>query len=165
MADGSEGTATISPCGTWRYDLTRRWAPGGTTCVFVCLNPSTADAEQDDPTVRRCVRFARDWGHHQFVMLNAYAFRATEPKVMQRAADPIGPENDAYLRAWAERSAMVVAAWGAHIDRFRQMQLRAMFRGRLHYLRLTKQGFPGHPLYLPKTLTPQPWDSPARHRR
>jgi len=152
-----EKTATISECGLYRYDLTRRWADGGTTCAFVGLNPSTADAELDDPTIIRCIGFARDWGHSQLVMLNAYAYRATKPKDMRKAADPIGPLNDNdYLLPWFNSCKVVIAAWGANIDSDRQKHLIKLFQW-MSVLRLTKGGNPGHPLYLPKTLKPVEW--------
>ena len=149
-------TATISDCGLYRYDLTRQWAEGGTTCAFIGLNPSTADAEQDDPTIRRCVGFAKAWGHSRIVMLNAYAFRATRPADMKTAADPVGPLNDDYLALWLNSCKVAVAAWGVNISLSRQKQVLENFPW-LSVLRLTKDGFPSHPLYLPKTLTPFRW--------
>lgn len=152
-----EKTATISECGLYRYDLTRRWADGGTSCAFIGLNPSTADAEIDDPTIRRCIGFAKQWGHNRLVMLNAYAYRATQPKDMQKAADPVGPLNDEYLLAWLNSCKVAIAAWGVHIEPARQRHIVDLFPW-LSVLRLTKDGFPGHPLYLPKSLSPQLWN-------
>jgi hypothetical protein len=152
-------TATLSPCRTYRYDLTRRWGEGP-LCAFIGLNPSTADETTDDPTIRRCIGFARDWGCGQLVMLNAYAYRATNPRDMKRSADPIGPNNDAALRWWSGKASVVVAAWGTHCDPSRAQAIRAMIP-ELHYLRLTKHGQPSHPLYLPRALTPQPWPHDA----
>jgi len=152
-----EKTATISECGLYRYDLTRRWADGGTTCAFIGLNPSTADEELDDPTIRRCIGFAKSWGHNRLVMLNAYAFRATNPKNMKAADDPIGSLNDEYLFFWLLNHCKVaVAAWGVNIDPVRQKWLLEKFSS-LNILKLTKDGFPSHPLYLSKNLLPRPW--------
>lgn len=151
-----EKTATISECGLYRYDLTRRWADGGTSCAFIGLNPSTADAQLDDPTIRRCIGFAKSWGHSQLVMLNAYAFRATRPEDMKAATDPVGPLNDEFLLLWLNACKEKVAAWGGNIGATRQRQIIELFPY-LTALRITKYGFPGHPLYLPKNLIPQPW--------
>ena len=151
-----EKTATISDCGFYRYDLTRRWAEGGTTCAFIGLNPSTADAEFDDPTIRRCIGFAKDWGHSMLVMLNAYAYRATNPKILKRVDNPIGPLNDEYLLSWRSNCDEVIAAWGTNIAPLRQLAMVELFPS-ITVLKFTKDGYPGHPLYLPKTLTPMPW--------
>ena len=85
------GTARISRCKRYRYELTRTWDEAAGTCAFVCLNPSTADARVDDPTLRRCIGFAKSWGYGRVVMLNAYAYRATDPAEMLAASNPIGP--------------------------------------------------------------------------
>jgi hypothetical protein len=149
-------TATISYCGFYRYDLTRRWEEGGTTCAFIGLNPSTADADIDDPTVRRCIGFAKNWGHSQLVMINAYAYRATNPENMKEAENPVGPMNNEYLMLWSEKCEIVVAAWGTNITRMRQQYLKDIIKD-MFILRLTKNGFPSHPLYLPKNLSPIKW--------
>lgn len=122
--------------------------------MFVCLNPSTADDEQDDPTVRRCIAYSKAWGYSSYVMTNLFAIRATDPRVMLAAEDPIGPENDRYLIETARQAAVVVAAWGKHgAHRDRATAVQSMLPG-LHYLKLNGDGSPAHPLYLPKKLTP-----------
>jgi hypothetical protein len=151
--------ALLSPCRTYRYDLWRTWIGGDGYAMFVGLNPSTADETQDDPTIRRCVAFAKAWGYAGLCMTNLFAFRATDPQEMKRAADPVGWENNIILSDRASGAGVVVAAWGAHgTHRCRDATVRRMLPA-LHYLRLTKDGHPGHPLYLPKTLVPQPWGS------
>ncbi len=148
--------AILSPCARYRYALARRWGPGPAV-AFVGLNPSTADAFADDPTIRRCVGFARAWGFDSLVMLNLFAWRATQPADMQAADDPVGPQNNYFLAAHAHMVDLVVAAWGAGGSfRGRDAEVRPMLP-RLHYLRLTKDGHPGHPLYLPATLRPVEW--------
>ena len=148
--------AAITDCGRYRYALGRHWDEALPPVVFIGLNPSTADAEQDDPTIRRCIGFAKAWGFGGLVMLNLFAYRATQPADMMAAADPVGPQSDHYLTTLASR-ATVVAAWGAN-GTFRQRgeAVRAMLP-RLHYLRLTKGGQPQHPLYLPGDLRPVLW--------
>lgn len=151
-------SAEISSCGRYRYALRRRWADTGSGEVcFILLNPSTADAEVDDPTVRRCVGFARRWGYDGLCIGNLFAFRATDPKLMRAQHDPVGPDNDAALLALARGAALRVAAWGVHGAHLgRGEAVRRMLSG-LCVLRLTRQGAPGHPLYLPGTATPVAW--------
>lgn len=144
-------SATISPCGLFRYDLLRVWRPSGGLVNFIGLNPSTADAQKDDPTIRRCRAFAIRWGYGGFVVTNLFAFRSTDPQAMKRAADPVGPENDAYLSKWSRNAAVVVAAWGNHGafagrgDKVRDELLEPP----VSCFRMTKQGQPEHPLYQP----------------
>lgn len=147
--------AVLSPDGRYRYRLTRRWNHELPTLPFIMLNPSTADAEQDDPTIRRCVGFARTFGFGAISVHNLYAYRATKPADLWRAGvDIIGPDNDRRLRSllsWAHLAAIpVIAAWGAHAKEFRVYQVRTMPGAeQLHCLGLTKTGAPRHPLYLP----------------
>lgn len=156
--------ANFSPDRVYRYDLWRTWLGGEGFAMFVGLNPSTADETQDDPTIRRCIAFAKAWGYAGLCMTNLFAFRATKPEDMKRADDPVGPQNDMVLKERANRAGVVVAAWGAHgTYKNRAWWVQSMLP-KLHYLRLTKDGHPGHPLYLPKTLTPQPWGSNTRNQ-
>lgn len=152
----------LSPCRAYRYCLWRKWGgllTNGQYAVFVGLNPSTADEREDDPTIRRCVAYAKAWGYDALCMLNLFAFRATDPRDMQRAADPVGPENDEWIvRTIDDGAGVVVAAWGCGGSFLgRDRQVWALVPG-LHCLRVTKDGHPQHPLYLPKHLTPIPWE-------
>jgi hypothetical protein len=132
---------------------------GNKLAAFIGLNPSTADETNDDPTIRRCIGYAKAWGCDGLLMLNLFAFRATDPKMMQAADDPVGPENDAALRQ-ASGAEIVIAAWGVGgTFKGRDKVVRELVPA-LQYLRLTKDGHPAHPLYLPKNLTPQPWSRP-----
>lgn len=157
-------TAVLSPCRRWRYSLTRDAsdlaAPSTGYAMFIGLNPSTADETEDDPTIRRCMNFARAWGYTGLVMTNLFAWRATDPNDMKATADPVGPDNDQHLVQLAQGAGVIVAAWGVHgtyLGRDQAVKALPGIAGRLHYLRLTKDGHPGHPLYLPSTLTPIPW--------
>lgn len=113
-----EKAAVLSDCAKYRYTLTRRWDHSLPAAVFIGLNPSTADADLDDPTIRRCIRFARDWGYGALVMVNLFASRATDPADLPAGEMAIGPENDRL--AWHETGhalatgGIVIAAWGAH---------------------------------------------------
>jgi hypothetical protein len=155
-------SAEFSPCRLYRYTLWRWWgpAPGDVDrgyVVFVGLNPSTADEVNDDPTIRRCIAFARAWGFSGLCMVNLFAFRSKEPADMLAAEDPVGPENDVWLKRLVSKAGLVVAAWGVHGTHMaRDTQVKQLIP-EMHYLRLTKDGHPGHPLYLPKTLLPQPF--------
>jgi hypothetical protein len=155
----SHKSAIFSPCRTWRYALERIWWPMDKHVVaFIGLNPSTADETQDDPTVRRCLGYAKKWGYGSMVMLNIFAFRATDPRVMKAAADPMGPDNNAWITTVANRADLVVAAWGNDgVYRGRSREVVDLLHQagiELMCLRLTKQGEPWHPLYLPKNLQP-----------
>ena len=148
----------FSPCRTYRYSLWRKWIGGNGYAMLVGLNPSTADETQDDPTIRRCIAFAKSWGYSALCMANLFAYRATDPNSMLAATDPVGPENDNYLRMLAKRAGVVVAAWGANgAHRGRAAEVVALLDRELHCLALTRGGHPGHPLYLLKTRTPVPF--------
>lgn len=162
-ARGAQGlaTATYDDTGTYRYRLSRVWDAELPRCVFAMLNPSTATAFTLDPTVTRCHLFAKSWGFGALEVVNAYAYRATNPKDMKAAADPVGPGNDEALLAAASAADLVVAAWGVHAThRGREAAIRALFSDAgltLHHLRLTKDGHPGHPLYVPGSTTATLW--------
>lgn len=144
----------FSPCRTYRYTLWREWIGGEGYAMFVGLNPSTADETQDDPTIRRCIAFAKAWGYSGLCMTNLFAYRATLPENMKAAADPVGPENDAHLMAMADSAGVIVAAWGVHGAHQGRDAAVLRLLPDLYCLALTKDGHPGHPLYLPKTLRP-----------
>lgn len=125
--------------------------------MFIGLNPSTADEVINDPTIRRCIGYTKDWGYSNLCMMNLFAFRETLPILLKKAENPVGPDNDDALLTMAEKAEVVVAAWGNHGSYMgRDEEVKTML-SQLHYLRLTKEGFPNHPLYLPKELKPIPW--------
>lgn len=153
--------ADISDDGRYRYTLTRRW-DDRPRVVFVMLNPSTADADIDDPTIRRCIGFARRWDFGGIEVVNLFAWRATDPVELARADDPVGPDNDDHIVARCAGE-FVVAAWGAsvpYLQRRRPADVLAMARnvgGQVHHLGLTKDGSPRHPLYLRGDTEPTRW--------
>ncbi|WP_017302616.1 DNA N-6-adenine-methyltransferase [Nodosilinea nodulosa] len=151
--------ALFSECRTWRYGLWRIWDESLPMVAFCGLNPSTADEENNDPTVRRCINFAKSWGFGGMFMLNAYGFRATLPKDMKAAADPVGPDNDKWLAYFAERSEMVIAAWGAHCSFNREAEVYELLKPNVYCLGTTKAGHPKHPLYLSASTERVPWQS------
>lgn len=142
-------SALISDDGIYRYSLDRVWNPYASVLTFIMLNPSTADALVDDPTIRRCMGFAKRDGFGGIRVLNLYAFRATNPKDMFRALDPIGPLNNQQFTEFDMNSG-VVAAWGANAKPDRIAQVMKLLQGApVWHLDLTKAGQPKHPLYLP----------------
>ncbi|HEX3778607.1 MAG TPA: DUF1643 domain-containing protein [Pseudonocardiaceae bacterium] len=155
--------AGISPCGTYRYWLTRHWADGP-LLGWIMLNPSTADAEHDDPTIRRCIGFARAWGYAGIMVRNLYALRATDPAALWNHPDPVGPDNDLHLRRSAE-SPLTVCAWGNHgsrNDRSRTIvSMLAGFGVRLRCLKTTSTGEPWHPLYVAASVLPIAFPAPS----
>lgn len=149
--------ATFSSCQSYRYSLLREWSATQNKVLFIGLNPSTADATIDDPTIRRCIGFARSWGFGGLYMGNLFAFRSTDPRGLFSASDPVGPDNDATLLELAGVVRLVVAAWGNHGAYLGQAShVRSLFRS-LSVLKLNRSGQPAHPLYLKKGLSPTPW--------
>lgn len=153
-------TAIVSPCGQYRYRLERKLSPlfGHGAVLLLMLNPSTADASADDPTIRRCKGFAQAWGFERLLVGNLYAYRATNPKDLWRVPDPVGPDNDSHLRAMASEADKIVCAWGrnAKDERIEQV-LRLLSDRQLYCIALTGEGKPAHPLYLPGVLHPVSW--------
>lgn len=153
-------SALLSDCGKYRYSLERIWEPLKPVCTFVGLNPSTADAFEDDPTIRRCMSYAYYWGYGSMVMLNLFAYRATVPKDMMGAEDPVGPDNIELIRKYIlnGNAGCVIAAWGKDGRYLGQDKVFRDLFPNLHYLKLNKDGSPGHPLYLKSDLLPQLWE-------
>ena len=147
----NENGAVFSPCKTWRYALYRIWTPENPWLAVVGLNPSTADETSDDPTIRRCVSFAERHGYGGLTMLNLFAYRATAPRRMKAAEDPVGLENDGALRVYTS-GIDVLCCWGTHGGFMgRDGEVLALLEGRrLFHLGLTLGRHPRHPLYLPK---------------
>lgn len=155
---GTRSAAGFSECGAYRYWLKRTWDDSLPVVVFLMLNPSTADHEKNDPTVARCCAFAAAWGAGGLVVLNLFALRSTDPRALYAHPDPVGPANDAVI--WqATAGRQVVAAWGCH-GAYRDRDLAVMNQlahRPVECLKLTKDGHPGHPLYLRADSVPMPY--------
>lgn len=160
-AGQTASAALYSDCEAYRYSLTRIWDAAGPLINFVMLNPSTATEERNDPTIERCERRARALEAGGFEITNLFAFRATDPRDLRRAAHPNGPDNDAVLTAAAARATRIIAAWGvhgAHLNRAAEVTaLLVQSPTPLYHMGLTKHGHPRHPLYLPYSQHPLPW--------
>lgn len=142
--------AEFSPCTTYRYLLWREWS-AKPYVAFIGLNPSTADETNDDPTIRRCIRFAHDWGFGGIRMLNIFAFRATDSAKMKAVIDPIGLGNDAAIVKCVGSAGLVVAAWGshgAHRSRGWEVRRKLLADFSMKCFGLTSNGNPRHPLYV-----------------
>ena len=156
-------TADFSDDRRHRHSLTRRWAGDNPSmCAFVGLNPSIADSFVDDPTIRRCIGFAREWGYSGLVMLNIFDLVSTDPKGLRQVDDPVSEENEGAFHEMLPKCDLVVCAWGTHGGYLNQGRVALEWIEATahvpHVLRLTKHGHPSHPLYLPKNLAPQPWN-------
>lgn len=153
--------AIISDDGLYRYQLSRRWSEG--YCItFVMLNPSTADAEIDDPTIRRCMNFAKRFGGGSMRVVNLYSFRSTNPSELWITEDPVGPENDKYLTTAIHSSEVIVAAWGSHAKESRVKEFIRLLNGKeLKALGTTRDGSPRHPLYVPSDIDLMSWEFPS----
>jgi hypothetical protein len=171
--------ADISPCGRYRYRLWREWrgvaSPEnwewfgfkdgrGVECgepksvLFVMLNPSTADGEKDDATIRRCVGFAKAWKYDRMEVVNLYAFRATKPRDLWAAGEAKhAPRNQEVIAKAARHAGIIIAAWGAHGAEGDQGGIVRgwMYDPDVYHLGLTKEGHPRHPLYLPGDAKPE----------
>ena len=150
-------SAIFSPCRTWRYRLERQWS-SGPVAAFILLNPSTADETNDDPTIRRCIGFAKVWGMGGLVLGNAFALRSTDPRGLYSHVDPVGPDNNEALAGIARQAATVVCGWGTHgafMGRGAAVAKIIREAGATPMaLKVTAAGHPGHPLYLRADLKP-----------
>lgn len=156
--------ARFSHCGAFRYTLSRVWDRALPPLLFVMLNPSTADAQTDDPTIRRCIGFARRLGFGAAHVVNVFAYRATDPRELARVGWPQGDRNEFEVLCSAaevvKRDGAIVAAWGAHARG--RPETDRMYRtlaavAPVYALRLLRDGTPAHPLMLPYSCQLQPY--------
>ena len=159
--------AIISKDGTYRYGLLRVWDESLQRVLFIMLNPSTADAYIDDPTIRRCIGFAKSWGFGSIAVANLYPLRSTDPEKLLWHSNPLGVSNNEYIIEMASRCSLIVTAWGNGkiVERLEKAYpaykpLKGLKTHELHYLELSKTGDPKHPLYLKGDLRPTAFSTP-----
>jgi len=158
--NSQESGALFSKDRLYRTLLWRRWQDGP-SCVFIGLNPSTADEATLDPTCTRCMNFAKDWSYCSYQMLNIFALRSTDPRGVYKASDPVGQGNDFQIVQTCKQAALVVCAWGnhgQHLGRASQViELLKQYKIKAKCLGLTKYGQPKHPLYIKADTKPIPF--------
>ncbi len=154
--------AVFSPCERYRYTLERIWDAERPFVNFICLNPSTATADRDDPTNRRCRGFAWDWGMGGMITTNVFGWRSTDPKGLKDPQDPVGDDNDRHIIDIASRAGVVVVAWGNHarLNSRSRAVARLLLDQRIAAtaLAVNGSGEPKHPLYLRSDLLPVAFD-------
>lgn len=147
--------AVFSDNREYRYRLWRAWDLNKPAIAFVMLNPSTADEVSLDPTCRRCRNYAEDWGYGKLIVGNIFALRSTDPNELYEHPDPVGPENDKYLREVCADAEKVIAAWGNHGQyQDRGREVAEMLDVDLYALDTNNSGEPVHPLYQPSDIEP-----------
>jgi hypothetical protein len=146
--------AIIDTTEKYRYSLWRIWDDNLPRVTFVMLNPSTADASKDDPTIRRCINFAKDWGFGSLEVVNLFSYRATNPKELFITEEAVGAENDFYIVQAILRSEKIIVAWGTkgyYLDRNKQvLELLKLYK--VYALSLSNEGHPKHPLYIKSNI-------------
>jgi len=152
-----ENGAVIDSTGIYRYSLWREWNTNAPRIAFVMLNPSRADAITDDPTLRRCIRFAQSWGYGSLEVVNLFAYRASRPTILAQVSDPVGAENDHYLKQAVELADKIIVAWGNQGilgDRSRVVLDWLTSFNALYCLGINQTGYPRHPLYVKSSTKP-----------
>jgi len=141
--------AILSDDRKYRYALFRIWDPSERMIVFIGLNPSTADETVDDPTIRRCINYAKAWGYGGLVMLNVFAYRATKPNELLHVEDPVGPENEVWIQVYSSWTKKIILCWGTHGALHWQGRkiYKQLDRTKCWCFGYTKGGEPKHPLY------------------
>jgi len=153
-----ESNAVFSTDRKYRYRLERTWNKDRKTIAFVMLNPSIADLNVNDPTVAKCIRYAIRWEYGTIIVGNIFALVSTNPSNLWTADDPIGHENDRYLKEISEEADITVVAWGNHGKYRNRSQDVLKFLKNPYYLMRNDSGEPAHPLYLPENVKPRPWE-------
>jgi len=144
--------ATFSDCRKYRYALSRTWNGKKKTILFIGLNPSTANEKIDDPTIRRCINYAQNWGYGSLLMVNLFAYRATLPSELKNVKNPIGNDNDLHILELSKKADLTVAAWGNEGFLLNRDKVVKKLIPNLMCLKINKSGQPAHPLYQKKDL-------------
>lgn len=149
--------AILSEDRKYRYILSRIWDEAKPTVLFIGLNPSTADETTDDPTIRRCINFAKSWGYGGILVANLFAFRSTNPQRLYTEQDPVGSANDFYIKEYSDKSKLTIACWGNHGNFINRSEEVCKLVNSLYCLDINKSGEPKHPLYVKHNITPKPY--------
>ena len=144
--------AIFSDCRKYRYALSRTWNGKKKTILFIGLNPSTADEKIDDPTIRRCINYAQNWGYGSLLMVNLFAYRVTLPSELKNVKNPIGNDNDLHILELSKKADLTVAAWGNEGFLLNRDKVVKKLIPNLMCLKINKSGQPAHPLYQKKDL-------------
>lgn len=159
--DSIRRSAEFDVTGQYRYWLKREWDEGRPAIALIMLNPSRADHQRDDPTLRRCTKLAQQWQYGRLIVVNLFAYCTASPRVLKTIADPIGADNDAHLLHACESAEHILVAWGnwgsLHGRDRAVLALLARHRDRLLCLGQNQTGQPRHPLYVPRATQPRPW--------
>lgn len=142
--------------GLYRYSLWRVWDATAPKLAFIMLNPSTADAQINDPTIRRCISFAQTWGYGRLEVVNLFGLRTPHPQELRQAADPIGAQCDEYIQTAAQQADRIILAWGnwGNFCRRDQAVIKLLASDKLYCLGFNQSGQPRHPLYLKRDVQP-----------
>ena len=146
--------AEFSKCRKYRYTLWRTWDESKPKIMFLGLNPSTADETKNDPTVTRCINYSKLWGYGGMYMMNIFAYRTTYPVELKKQLDPIGPDNNNWIKKISKSVDKCVGAWGndgEFLDR--SIEIKGIVKN-LFCLKINGSGEPAHPLYLKSNLKP-----------
>ena len=146
-------------CGPYRYTLWREWDPARPRLLWVLLNPSSADSNRDDPTLRRCMAFSHAWSFGSLEIVNLYAWRTPSPSDLVRVPYPVGSENDRYIQEASLRASRIIVAWGAHkVVHGRDCEVLDLLNQPVWCLGVTRAGLPRHPLYLKREVALCPFE-------
>jgi len=147
-------SAIFSPCNQYRYSLSRAWNLNKKSALFIGLNPSTADETKDDPTIRRSMYYAYQWGFGGLIMVNLFAYRATLPKDLKKAKHPIGEDNNQFILECQRESGIVIVAWGNDGALYNRDKEVLELVSNPMCLKVNQSGQPAHPLYQKKDISP-----------
>jgi len=148
----SKNDAIISHCKKYRYVLWRNWDKSKQSVMFIGLNPSKADIIQDDPTIYRCINFAKSWGYGGIIITNLFAYRTKDPRELKITNNPIGKDNDMWINKISKEDVFKVAAWGNHGTYLNRSENILKSISNLNCIKKNKSGEPSHPLYLKTDL-------------
>ena len=152
--------ALLSADRKYRYFLKRQWADGDNFVNFVLLNPSTADEKIDDPTIRRCINFAKNWGYNGIYVTNLFAFRTKSPNILKKSKNPVGNKNNYFLEKISRESKLIIVAWGNHGSFLNRDKEVLSLLSNIYCLDTTKLGNPKHPLYVKGDIEISPYKIP-----